>query len=77
MKVRELIERLQQENPDDEVHHSYSSGDYWGTVLSSEVDSVQVGQVRYSEYHRTYKVVEDDRYDEEDTEDIKGVVILS
>ena len=82
MTVRELIERLQQENPDDEVHYSYSSGDYWGTVISREVDSVRLGQVKYSEYHRTYKVVEDECYDENDydeegAEDIKGVVILS
>ena len=76
MTVRELIERLKQENPDDEVHYSYSSGDYWGTTISREVESVELGQVKYSEYHRTYKVVEDEFEEDPETE-IKPVLILS
>jgi hypothetical protein len=77
MKVSELIELLQMENPDAEVHFSYNYGDHWRTQVAPTVDSVDVGYVTYSQYHSMDKVVEPD-YDEEDEAEVAGkeVVIL-
>jgi hypothetical protein len=81
MKVSELIELLEQKNPDAEVHFSYNYGDHWRTEVAPQVESVKSGMVEYSDYHRMDKVVdnEDDVYDEESGElnsDIREVVIL-
>ena len=81
MKVAELIELLQMENPDAEVHFSYNYGDHWRTQVAPTVDSVMTGRVTYSDYHRMHKVVdeEDFDYDEETGEPVvegKEVVVL-
>jgi hypothetical protein len=80
MTVQDLIELLQQENPEAEVHFSYNYGDHWRTQVAPTVDSVETGYVKYSDYHRMDKVTddEDDIYleDGERDEDIKEVVIL-
>ena len=78
MKVSELIELLQMENPEAEVHFSYNYGDHWRTQVAPTVDSVEQGFVAYSEYHRMPKVYEPD-YDEDDETDadkMTEVVIL-
>jgi hypothetical protein len=80
MKVQDLIELLQQENPEAEVHFSYNYGDHWRTQVAPTVDSVETGYVKYSDYHRMHKVTddEDDIYleDGERDEDIKEVVLI-
>ena len=80
MKVSELIELLQMESPDAEVHFSYNYGDHWRTQVAPTVDSVETGYVKYSDYHRMHKVTEDedDIYleDGERDEDIKEVVLI-
>jgi len=81
MKVSELIELLEQKNPDAEVHFSYNYGDHWHTEVAPSVESVKSGMIEYSDYHRMDKVVdsEDDVYDEETGElnsDVRTVVIL-
>lgn len=63
MKVAELIEELKQMDQDAEVHFSYNYGDHWRTQVAPTVDRVDVGAVKYSDYHRMHKVVE---YDAED-----------
>jgi hypothetical protein len=78
MKVSELIELLQMESPDAEVHFSYNYGDHWRTQVAPTVDSVETGFVTFSEYHRMPKVYEPD-YDEDDETDadtMQSVVIL-
>jgi hypothetical protein len=82
MKVSELIELLQSENPEAEVHFSYNYGDHWRTQVAPTVDRVDVGYVKYSDYHRMDKVVDQDDFDyDEDTGEpvIEGneVVVLS
>ena len=82
MKVAELIELLQMEDQDAEVHFSYNYGDHWRTQVAPTVDSVEVGYVVHSAYHSMDKVVdeEDFDYDEETGEpEVTGtqVVILS
>ena len=78
MKVSELIELLQYQDKDAEVHFSYNYGDHWRTQVAPEVSSVEPGFVVHSEYHRMPKVVELD-YDEDDETDadkMNEVVII-
>jgi len=82
MKVAELIELLQMEDQDAEVHFSYNYGDHWRTQVAPTVDSVEVGYVVHSAYHSMDKVVDEEDFDyDEDTgePEVKGtqVVILS
>jgi hypothetical protein len=80
MKVSELIELLQGENPDAEVHFQYNYGDHWRTQVAPEVGYVETGYVVHSEYHRMDKVVDEDDfdYDEEGDPVVEGkeVVLL-
>jgi hypothetical protein len=77
MKVAELIELLQMENPDAEVHFSYNYGDHWRTQVAPTVDSVEQGTVKYSDYHRMPKVVEYDEDDEDyNTAEQEGQVVI-
>ena len=79
MLVSDLIEILQEMPQDAEVHFAYNYGDHWRTQVAPKVDSVDMGDVKYSDYHRMPKVVEHDYDDEDDsTEDEQSqVVILS
>lgn len=60
MTVRELIEQLSKMNPDAQVHYSYTSSDYWRTELAPGVFEVEVGYIRFSDYHAKPKVVDED-----------------
>lgn len=78
MKVAELIELLQMEDQNADVHFSYNYGDHWRTQVAPKVDSVETGYVVHSDYHRMPKVWEPD-YDEDDETDadeLQTVVIL-
>ena len=81
MQVKELIELLQMEDQDAEVHFSYNYGDHWRTQVAPTVDSVMTGRVTYSDYHRMHKVLdeEDFDFDEDSGEPVvegKQVVVL-
>ena len=71
MTVKELISTLEDFDPNMEVKFAYNFGDYWKTEVASNVRRVDEGQIRYSEYHRMDKVVDD-----EDDDDMKPVVII-
>ena len=75
MKVSKLIELLQAEEPNAEVHFSYGYGDHWRTEVAPAVSSVDIGFVGYSDYHRMDKIEddEDEIYDEETGEYKEGV----
>jgi hypothetical protein len=60
MKVAELIELLQMEDPDAEVHFSYNYGDYWRTQVAPAVGGVSQGRVEYSNYHSMDRVVDEE-----------------
>ena len=84
MKVSELIEQLQDMNPEAEVHFSYCYGDHWRTEVAPKASRVDEGAVVYSEYHRMDKMVEhdDSDFDEETGEELvdvtlRRVVVLS
>jgi hypothetical protein len=81
MKVKDLIKQLGYMNAEAEVHFTYNYGDHWHTTVAPVVGQVYEGAVKFSEYHRMDKLVEDedDWYDEKTgniNSDIKQVVIL-
>lgn len=59
MKVKELIEQLQAEDPEMDVHIETPSHDYWHTKLAYSVREVAVTAIVRSDYHRTWKVAGD------------------
>jgi hypothetical protein len=75
MNVRDLIECLEGMDPEAEVHFSYNYGDHWRTQVAPTVDSVEMGLVQYSDYHRMPKVVEPD-WDEEDADEVEGKAVV-
>jgi hypothetical protein len=78
MQVFQLIEQLMDLDPNAEVHFSYNYGDHWRTEVAPKVGSVLEGMVKYSEYHRMDKIVdEDEMYEEEgDFEGTRRVIVL-
>ena len=76
MKVSELIERLENLDPDMEVMFEHPAHDYWRTVLASEVSQVSENTVRYAEYHRQYVLAEGYDEDEEATDPRIKVVLI-
>ena len=78
MKVSQLIEQLGYMDKDAEVHFSYNYGDHWHTEVAPNVSQVDEGLVKYSEYHRMDKLMdENEMYEEEgDFEGTRRVVII-
>ena len=78
MQVEQLIERLMDLDPNAEVHFSYNYGDHWHTEVAPNVSQVDEGLVKYSEYHRMDKLMdENEMYEEEgDFEGTRRVVII-
>lgn len=72
MTVQELIEALQGEDPEAEVHFQYNYGDYWRTTVAPKVVQVEAGHVKWSGYHKLPAVVDDSENEEADE-----VVLLS
>lgn len=74
MTVQELINQLQQFEPNDEVHFSYNYGDHCRTTVAPKARVVDLMGIVESEYHGMPMIVdeEDNRYDE-----AKQVVIIS
>ena len=80
MLVKELIESLQYMDQDAEVHFQYCSGDHWSTQVAPRVDAVDVGYVKFSDYHRMPAVADEDYDLDEDTgqweEGVTPVVLI-
>lgn len=76
MQVKELIEILQEYDPEMEVHTSYGYGDHWRTQVAPKVSEVFEGAVTYSEYHRMDKLVDDDEEEGAETPTDRKVVII-
>ena len=74
MTVKELIEKLQDFDPQMEVEFAYNYGDYWRTEVTKHITEVEEEAVTYSDYHRMNKVV--DSREDDDVVDEKMVVIL-
>ena len=79
MTVQELINLLQWQDPDAEVHFAYNYGDHWRTEVAPNVSNVREGVVEYSDYHRMDKIADED-YDDEDEATVdsqRRVVVLA
>ena len=76
MTVQELIEELSNYDSNMEVKFAYTYGDYWRTEVADDITEVQEGNVVYSSYHKTDKVIDIDDEQYEDEEDSKAVLIL-
>ena len=63
MKVKDLIEILQEYDESMDVHISYGYGDHWRTQVAPKVGYVEEADVEYSDYHQMDKLV--DSHDEE------------
>jgi len=74
MKVKELINQLQDFDEELEVCFSYNYGDYPKTMVAENIHDVDESEVVYSDYHRMNRIVDDDR--EGDRENSTVVVIL-
>jgi hypothetical protein len=71
MLVKELIKILEEQNEDDQVMFSYNYGDHWNTEVAEPVLDVYTEEVKWSEYHNKYAVL-----DENDSGIFKTAVII-
>ncbi len=77
MKVSDLIEMLEDFNPEAEVLFAYNYGDYWRTTVAARIDSVEDAKVVYSDYHSMDKVVMGhDEPEDEGPAGTRNVVLL-
>jgi hypothetical protein len=63
MKVTELIQLLYTMPAGAEVHFQYNYGDYWKTQVAPTIDRVELGKIKFSNYHNMHMVVEEDESD--------------
>ena len=75
MTAQELIEILQDLDPETEIYVQHTAGDYWRTKLASPIENGDYGKVTYSSYHNQHKVSDED-YDDDDDDDTPEVFIL-
>lgn len=79
MKKQELIAQLSCLDDDDDICLAFPSGDYWGNVLAKEISDVSEEKVTWSDYHNSYKMVDEE--DEEkgwyEDDELKKVIVLS
>ena len=69
MQVKELIEQLQDMDPEADVHFAYNYGDHWRTEVAPKVCRVDEGVVEYSDYHRMDRIAKEDYDDEVEFDD--------
>lgn len=77
MTVEQLRKMLSYFDDDQEVYLSFPSGDYWGTTLASKVASIDSCNVVWSEYHRAYKLVEEDNEEKYEDGERREIVLLT
>ena len=80
----ELLELLEPFDDDQEVMFAYNYGDHWNTQVAQVPSDANLHPVVWSEYHRMWRVVEEEEEDEEDydprhpdAEPPKKVIILA
>ena len=79
MKKQDLIAQLSCFDDEDDICLAFPSGDYWGRVLAKEVSEVSTEQVAWSDYHNSYKLVDEEDIEKGyyEKEDLKKVIVLS
>lgn len=76
MTAQELIEILQDLDPETEIYVQHTAGDYWKTQLASPIRDGDFGRIENSEYHRQSRVVDEEPSDEGDEDDDRKEVFL-
>jgi hypothetical protein len=76
MKVSELIEILKTQDQELPVYFAYEYGDYWGSVVASEVTEINEQTLVYSEYHQRMAVPSDSEDVDEDDAKSKCAIVL-
>ena len=76
MRVQDLIDELKCFDPEAEVHFTYNYGDHWRTTVAPKVSEVFDGKVKFSDYHRMDKLVDDYDEDEDENPDANRVVLI-
>jgi hypothetical protein len=71
MTVAELRNMLADFDAEMEVRFAYGYGDYWNTEVAADITEAEVGQVQYSAYHKSDKVV--DPYKDNDDDSINAL----
>lgn len=76
MTVRNLMDRLQEFNPDDEVYFSYDYGNYGHTLVAKPIEDVEDTPLVYSAYTRSMTLM-DENDDESDPGEVEtfGIVL--
>ena len=64
MTVKELMKTLEGLDEDLEVGFEHPSHDYWRSMLIGEVDNVEEGYAKYSEYHQQLGVATEEEVEE-------------
>ena len=77
MTIQDLINELSCFPKDKEVVIASPSDDYWGTIKALGITNVEVGNVAWSAYHNTNKIVDEDKLDRYEKDELKKVIILS
>ena len=75
MTVGELKGMLDCFKDEDKVLFARNSGDYWNTIVATPIDEIDHGQVKWSDYHSKFQVVDREDNDDE-AEDQAGVIII-
>ncbi len=75
MKVKELIEMLEDYDGEQEVYFAYTSSDYWRTVVAEPVREAEEAALEPSDYHGQgmMRVVEDN----DENRDVYPVILSS
>lgn len=60
MKVADLIDLLQSEDPEMEVAFGYNYGDYARTTVAAKIHMAEVNTVVHSDYHNMDRIIDDD-----------------
>lgn len=77
MKVAKLKAELSALNDNDEVFMAFPSGDYWGTTIVRKVDDVSMEKVAWSDYHNCHKLIDPEKEDNYEADELKEVIIIS
>ena len=77
MTVSDLIDELSNYDEDMEVMFAYDYGDHVHTTVAEGVTGVFEETVEYSEYHRSYRVIDEDEEDDLRMASGKRVVVIA
>ena len=76
MKVADLIEKLQEFGPEDDVVFAYDYGDRCHVTVAKEITDVDERVLAYSSYHDMEQVLDEDEEDDARCHDARNAVVI-